>query len=39
MCKTVENPYGGGGTSKKIVAKLKELIPSASLKKEFIDRL
>jgi GDP/UDP-N,N'-diacetylbacillosamine 2-epimerase (hydrolysing) len=39
MCKTVENPSGGGGTSKKIVAKLKELIPSASLKKEFIDRL
>jgi GDP/UDP-N,N'-diacetylbacillosamine 2-epimerase (hydrolysing) len=38
-CKKVENPYGFGGTSKMIVAKLKEFIPSTSLKKEFIDRI
>lgn len=39
MCKTVENPYGNGGTARKIMDVLQNKLADYNLKKEFADRL
>ena len=39
FCKSVENPYGQGGATQKIMAVLREKKDTANLKKVFVDRL
>ena len=39
FCKQVNNPYGKGDTTKKIIAILKENLFDVNLKKGFVDRL
>jgi len=39
FCKNVENPYGNGRATEKIISVLKRNVSSTNLKKEFIDRI
>jgi UDP-hydrolysing UDP-N-acetyl-D-glucosamine 2-epimerase len=39
QCKVVDNPYGKGGVTKKIITVLREKLGTVDLKKEFVDRI